>query len=150
MYALEVLDGSGDVRYTSEGSRYIPPSTSIPNAVHLHHNRRDSARDTPLAPPERDVSSPSPPPSFPLIHPPTYRSVQTIEAPPAYNSSRTRSKVLRWVEHSQQYRGDRGGGIGQYFDYRCLAIFVALLMFSIVVVVFVVFNKLGNKKTGSM
>jgi hypothetical protein len=147
MYAFEVLDG--DVRYTSEGSRYIPPSTSIPNAVHLHHDRRDSARDTPLAPPERDVSSPSPPPSFPLIHPPTYRSVQTIEPLPAY-SKRTRYNALRWVEHSQQYRGDRSGGIGQYFDYRCLAIFVALLMFSIVVVVFVVFNKLGNKKTGSM
>jgi hypothetical protein len=147
MYAFEVLDG--DVRYTSEGSRYIPPSTSRPNAVHLHHNTRDSAQDTPLAPPERDVSSPSPPPSFPLIHPPTYRSVQTIEPLPAY-SKRTRDNALRWVEHSQRYRGDRGGDIGQYLDYRCLAIFVALLMFSIVVVVFVVFNKLGNKKTGSM
>ena len=147
MSALEVFDG--DVRYTSGGPRYIPPVTSIPNAIHSHQNTRERAPDAPLALPERDISSPSPPPSFPLIHPPTYRTVQTIEPPPAYRA-RTGGKHVRWDEHTQQYRRDRCGNIRQYFDYRCLAVFVALLMFSIVIIVFVVLNKLGNKRSSSI
>src|SRR5579859_8142646 len=126
---------------------YIPPTAPRPSTNFLQQPTRDMpqllSRETERTIPERDISSPSPPPTLPLIHPPTYKSVQTIAPPPPY-TARRRTYSLRWDAEIQQYKKERFGWCS---DYRCLALFVGLVMFSIVIVAFVVLNKMGKQRT---
>lgn len=92
---------------------------------------------------ERDIASPSPSPTFPLIYPPTYISVQTMAPPPPY-SLRRGTDPLRWNGETPQFKRDRFGWL---LDYRCLSMIAALLMFAIVIVVFVVLHKMGKSST---
>ena len=140
---MEAVDRN--VGYAAMIPGYIPPTAprAIPHLTpeSVHTVPLFTSRETERAIPERDISSPSLTPTFPLIHPPTYNSVQTIAPPPPY-TARRRTYSLRWNPETRQYKKDRFGWLT---DYRCLAMTVALIMFSIVVVVFVVLNKMGKR-----
>lgn len=109
---------------------FVPPSVPLtaPTPIHPPPEQSDTAMLL-----ERDITSQSPPPSYPLINPPTYKS---SGGPPEYSARTHAYEGLPDLEGGR--RRKRTGVIAQLVDWRCIGMLVAVGLFVIVCVVVIV------------
>jgi hypothetical protein len=90
---------------------------------------------------ERDITSQSPPPSYPLINPPTYKS---SGGPPAYSARRRTYEVV--PDRESGIRRKKRSVIARLMDWRCLGMMAAVGLFVIVCIVVIIVKQKDTKK----